>query len=151
MEQYIIIQIFEYGMNNFKMIVFCFSQCFVKVMGLVFNAPVNYISAISWWSVVLMEETGVPRENHRPVTSHLTSPWALVVIDTDCIGSCKSNYHTITTAQSVFVLFSCLSFSDIWLFITSSGSSLLYCFFSEKNVEETEGVIRDRNNELFYF
>jgi hypothetical protein len=22
---------------------------------------------------------------------------ALVVINTDCIGSCKSNYHTITT------------------------------------------------------
>jgi hypothetical protein len=32
-----------------------------------------------------------------------TSTWAgfehttLVVMDTDCIGSCKSNYHTITT------------------------------------------------------
>ena len=33
-----------------------------------------------------------------------TSPWSTfelttpVVIGTDCIGSCKSNYHTITTA-----------------------------------------------------
>jgi hypothetical protein len=33
-----------------------------------------------------------------------TSPWSRfelttsVVIGTDCIGSCKSNYHTITTA-----------------------------------------------------
>jgi dienelactone hydrolase len=24
-----------------------------------------------------------------------------VVIDTDCIGSCKSNYHTITTTSSL--------------------------------------------------
>ena len=28
------------------------------------------ISVISWQSVLLVEETGVPRENHRPVTSH---------------------------------------------------------------------------------
>ena len=27
-------------------------------------------------------------------------PPMLVVIGTDCIGSCKSNYHTITTAPS---------------------------------------------------
>jgi hypothetical protein len=28
------------------------------------------ISVISWQSVLLVEETGVPRENHRPVASH---------------------------------------------------------------------------------
>jgi hypothetical protein len=37
---------------------------------MVFNATFNNISAISWRSVLLMEETGVPWENHRPVTSH---------------------------------------------------------------------------------
>ena len=26
----------------------------------------------------------------------------LVVIDTDCIGSCKSNYHTITTMTTPY-------------------------------------------------
>jgi len=30
----------------------------------------NNISAISWRSVLLVEETGLPRENHRPVASH---------------------------------------------------------------------------------
>jgi hypothetical protein len=30
----------------------------------------NNISVISWRSVLLMEETGGPRENHRPVASH---------------------------------------------------------------------------------
>jgi hypothetical protein len=29
-----------------------------------------YISVILWWSVLLEEKTGVPGENHRPVTSH---------------------------------------------------------------------------------
>jgi hypothetical protein len=37
----------------------------------VFNATFNNILAISWRSVLLVEETGVPGENHRPVASHL--------------------------------------------------------------------------------
>ena len=37
---------------------------------MVFNATFNNISVISWLSVLLMEETGVPEENHRPVASH---------------------------------------------------------------------------------
>jgi len=36
-----------------------------------FNATFNNISVISWWSVLLVEETGVPGENHRPVTYKL--------------------------------------------------------------------------------
>ena len=47
---------------------------------MVFNATFNNISVISWQSVLLVEETGVPWE-------------FLVVIGTDCIGSCKSNYQ----------------------------------------------------------
>jgi hypothetical protein len=35
--------------------------------GVVLNATFNNISFISWWSILLMEETGEPRENHRPV------------------------------------------------------------------------------------
>jgi len=37
---------------------------------MVFNANFNNISVISWWSVLLVEETRVPRENHRPAGSH---------------------------------------------------------------------------------
>jgi hypothetical protein len=37
---------------------------------MVFNATFNNISVISWQSVLLVEETGIPRENHRPVASH---------------------------------------------------------------------------------
>ena len=35
---------------------------------MVFNATFNNISAISWRSVLLVEETGVSGENHRSVT-----------------------------------------------------------------------------------
>ena len=31
---------------------------------IVFNATFNNISVISWWSVLLVEETRVPGENH---------------------------------------------------------------------------------------
>jgi len=79
-----------------------------------FNVTFNNISTISWRSVLPVEEIGVPGENHRAVAIksltklitqcyiEYTSPWAgfelttSVVIGTDCIGSCKSNYHTIT-------------------------------------------------------
>jgi hypothetical protein len=42
---------------------------------LVFSLSINssdyYFSAISWWSVLLVEETKVlPRENHQPASSH---------------------------------------------------------------------------------
>jgi len=44
------------------------------LMGLVwlrvFNATFNNISAISWQSDLLVEETRVPGENHQPVASH---------------------------------------------------------------------------------
>ena len=84
------------NMRNFRQIWFWF---------MVFNATFNNISAISWRSVLLVEETG---KNHRPVEVtdklyHITLyhrvhlAWTgfelttLIVID-----SCKSNYHTIT-------------------------------------------------------
>ena len=34
---------------------------------MVFSATFNNISVISWWLVLLVEETG---ENHRPVATH---------------------------------------------------------------------------------
>jgi hypothetical protein len=37
---------------------------------MVFNTTFNNISVISWWSVLLVEETGGPGENHQPVASH---------------------------------------------------------------------------------
>jgi len=37
---------------------------------MVLNATFNNIPVISWLSVLLVEETGVPGENHRPAASH---------------------------------------------------------------------------------
>ena len=43
----------------------------VRAWVMVFMATLNNISVISWRSVLLVEETGIPGENHRPATSHL--------------------------------------------------------------------------------
>jgi hypothetical protein len=40
----------------------------VRVM--VFNATFKKISVLSWWSVLLVGETRVPGENHRPAVGH---------------------------------------------------------------------------------
>jgi len=45
------------GMYIMKALIVCLT---------VFNATLNNISVISWWSVLLVEETGGPEENHRP-------------------------------------------------------------------------------------
>jgi len=37
---------------------------------MLFNTTFNNISVILWRSVLLVEETGVPEEKHRPAASH---------------------------------------------------------------------------------
>jgi hypothetical protein len=77
---------------------------------MVFNATFNNISVKSWWLVLLVEETtDLPQVTDKlyhivlyrvhlaRVGFKLTT---LEVIGIDCIGSCKANYHTITTSLS---------------------------------------------------
>ena len=45
-------------------------RCSERVWFLMFNATFNNISVILWQSVLLVEETIVPGENHHPVASH---------------------------------------------------------------------------------
>jgi hypothetical protein len=37
---------------------------------MVLNATLNNSSDVSWRSVLFVEETGAPGENHRPAASH---------------------------------------------------------------------------------
>jgi len=43
---------------------------YVGVRFMVCNVTFNNISVISWKSVLLVEETEVPDQNHRPVVNH---------------------------------------------------------------------------------
>jgi hypothetical protein len=51
-------------------------RCYIEkgwLWVMVFNATFNNISDIAWWLVLLVEETRVPGENHRPAASQLTN------------------------------------------------------------------------------
>ena len=47
---------------------------------MVFNATFNNISVISWWSVLLVEETGLSGENRRPVAIYVLRQCINIVI-----------------------------------------------------------------------
>jgi len=45
-------------------------KVWVSVSVIALNVTFNNILVISWRSVLLVEATGVPGENHRPAASH---------------------------------------------------------------------------------
>ena len=58
---------------------------------MVLNATFNNISVISWRSVLLVEETGVPGENHRPAASHWQTLPHNVVLSKLCLSRIRTH------------------------------------------------------------
>ena len=58
---------------------------------MVFNATFNNISVISLRSVLLVKETRVPRENHRPAASHLQTISHNVVSSTPHLSGIRTH------------------------------------------------------------
>jgi len=64
----------------------------VRVM--VFNATVNTISVISWWSVLLVAETRVLGKNHRFFACHLQMLSHNVVSSTPRLSRIRTRNHS---------------------------------------------------------
>jgi hypothetical protein len=58
---------------------------------MVFNATFNNISVISWRSIILVEETGVPGENLQPAASHLQTLSHNVVSSTPHLSEVRTH------------------------------------------------------------
>ena len=96
----------------------------INIQGAVMDSNTFNISVIWWRSVLLVEENG---ENHRTVAIKVTDKLlhiilygvhlamngfeltTLMLIGTDCTGSCKSNYYTITTITTTTTLVNTLN------------------------------------------
>jgi hypothetical protein len=77
-----------------KILQVCGSWESITVCLMVFNATFNNISVISWWSVLLVEETGGLGENHW----NILSPWIVrkyCYVDNEKIPLCGSWESTV--------------------------------------------------------
>jgi hypothetical protein len=70
---------------------------------MVFNATFNNISVISWRSVLLVVEIGVPGENYWPVVSHRQTLSHNVVLSTPRHQR-KFNFHAIRTTIAMSII-----------------------------------------------
>ena len=115
------------------------------VIVMVFNATFKNISVILWLSVLLVEETRVPWEDHRPVASH----WQTLscnVVSLVVIGTCEIWYCKIIIINMfslpVFFFDWCLCFTikcDKVLDFAIVPVSDVYVL---EEFEDTKGVIR---------
>jgi hypothetical protein len=95
-----------------------------------FNATFNKISAILWRSVFLMEETGVPRENHWPATSHWQTLSHIMLyrvhlawdtITSSCLGQKNICLFTVTSSKKSRSDFHFILFFSFYFTYGNSG------------------------------
>ena len=97
-----------YDLQTVKRLILLFVYFSTSMFGwfMVLNATFNNISVISWWSLLLVEGTGVPGENHWPATTH----WQTLYLS-------KYNHYSNSLYQFDILL---IYFSTIYCFSLSN-------------------------------
>ena len=99
---------------------------------MVFNATFNNISVILWLSILLVEETTVPGESHRPAASHWQTLSQNVVLSTPCLSGIRTHgclylymyVHSWLHVYDVHSLCHMIHSSKIWYLF------FIYLFFT---------------------
>jgi hypothetical protein len=91
LHKYILLQRigYNYTYNDIRLNLISLNLVTSNIFFGVFNATFNNISAISWKPVLLVEETGVPGENHWSV-SHCQTLSHNVVSSTPCLSGVRT-------------------------------------------------------------
>jgi len=85
---------------------------------MMFNATFNNISVMLWQSVLLVEESGVPGENHRPDASHWKTLSHYVVSDDKETYYIKKEIYKYRVEEFPFTL-KCRNFQPEFLLYIS--------------------------------
>jgi hypothetical protein len=101
--------------------VFVFSDLRFRFRFMVLNATFNNMSVISWLSVLLVEETGLPGENHRPAASH----WQ--TLSHNVVSSTSRQWFNVRGSCSIclYVDHHCLNFR----FVIDNICKKYQCYF----------------------
>jgi hypothetical protein len=83
---------------------------------MVLNNTFNNTSAISWWSILLVEKTRVPRENHRTAASH----WHCTENNNKHSSLHTLKYIKINVCQMITTINICIHFKNILIHIIYS-------------------------------
>ena len=96
-------------------VIICPIIFFLMVGFMVLNTTFNNISVISWLSVLLVEETGVPGENHRSVASHWQTLSHNVVLSTSHLSGVRTHNDSLHLNKIKFCLYMILFYSGFSL------------------------------------
>jgi hypothetical protein len=104
-----------------------------KYVIMVFNATFNNISVISWWSVILVEETGVPGDQYWPTA--LVQSSNLVI--RGCHGCDRMVVgFTTTCAISAYYHYSCEFEPCSWRGENKPNRLIIYINISKRKFKQ---------------
>jgi hypothetical protein len=115
----------------------------VKVRVIVFNATFNNMSVISRQSVLLVEETGVPREKHQPSLSDFTT-WCAYF---SCHGF-ETNLNSLSSVKTKIWIFKAWALQTGSATTESENAGLLYTYLaiSPEPSSVSTSSVRDRKD-----
>ena len=132
-------------------------KCKYLVWFMVYNATFNNISVILWWLVLKVEETVVPGENHRPITSHwqtLSHNVAVLAVDDCHVAFCEYNgsvARIICVAVATLAnekLLECASDNDLLLCRKSTSNKTRYRQWFDRCII-SKMILKSGSNWLF--